>query len=153
MVLGTKFTTTSEVYDIEIQNINSDIVVYDKACPSFVPFIESEGYLNKEEADNIIKETLNDTIGLGMDTVVLGCTHYPMLKKNIEEFYGNRIKVISSGREAAREVSTVLGYSKLHQSKVNKTEHKFFISAKSENFDNIASKWLKQNIKSEIVEV
>ena len=137
LVLGTKFTTTSEVYDIEIQNINSDIVVYDKACPSFVPFIESEGYLNKEEADNI----------------VLGCTHYPMLKKNIEEFYGNRIKVISSGREAAREVSTVLGYSKLHQSKVNKTEHKFFISAKSENFDNIASKWLKQNIKSEIVEV
>ena len=133
LVLGTKFTTTSEVYDIEIQNINSDIVVYDKACPSFVPFIESEGYLNKEEADNIIKETLNDTIDLGMDTVVLGCTHYPMLKKNIEEFYGNRIKVISSGREAAREVSTVLGYSKLHQSKVNKTEHKFFISAKSEN--------------------
>lgn len=153
LVLGTKFTTTSEVYDIEIQNINSDIVVYDKACPSFVPFIESEGYLNKEEADDIIKETLNDTIDLGMDTVVLGCTHYPMLKKNIEEFYGNRIKVISSGREAAREVSTVLGYSKLHQSKVNKTEHKFFISAKSENFDNIASKWLKQNIKSEIVEV
>lgn len=96
---------------------------------------------------------MNDTIDLGMDTVVLGCTHYPMLKKNIEEFYGNRIKVISSGREAAREVSTVLGYSKLHQSKVNKTEHKFFISEKSENFNNIASKWLKQNIKSEIVEV
>ena len=153
LVLGTKFTTTSEVYDIEIQNINSDIVVYDKACPSFVPFIEAEGYLNREEADNIIKETLNDTIDLGMDTVVLGCTHYPMLKKNIEEFYGNRIKVISSGREAAREVSTVLGYSKLHQSKVNKTDHKFFISEKSENFNNIASKWLKQNIKAEIVEV
>ena len=96
---------------------------------------------------------MNDTIDLGMDTVVLGCTHYPMLKKNIEEFYGNRIKVISSGREAAREVSTVLGYSKLHQSKVNKTDHKFFISEKSENFNNIASKWLKQNIKAEIVEV
>ena len=58
LVLGTKFTTTSEVYDIEIQNINSDIVVYDKACPSFVPFIEAEGYLNSEEADNIYKRNI-----------------------------------------------------------------------------------------------
>ncbi len=153
LVLGTKFTTTSRVYDIEIENINSDIVVFDKACPSFVPFIESEGYLNKNEADIIISETLKDTINLGMDTVVLGCTHYPILKKDIEQYYGNEIKVISSGREAAREVSTVLGYAKLHQNKVNKTEHKFFISEKSDNFNNIASKWLKQSIRAEIVDI
>lgn len=153
LVLGTKFTTTSKVYDIEIENINSDIVVFDKACPSFVPFIESEGYLNKNEADIIISETLKDTINLGMDTVVLGCTHYPILKKDIEQYYGNEIKVISSGREAAREVSTVLGYAKLHQNKVNKTEHKFFISKKSDNFNNIASKWLKQSIRAEIVDI
>ena len=153
LVLGTKFTANSKVYDIEIENINSDIIVFDKACPAFVPFIESEGNLDKEVTRDLISETLNSTISLGVDTVVLGCTHYPILKKDIEEYYGNNIKVISSGREAAREVSTVLGYAKLHQKKLNKKEHKFFISQNNENFNNIASKWLRKNINAEVVEI
>mgnify|MGYP001790363129 CR=1 FL=1 len=74
-------------------------------------------------------------------------------KKDIEEYYGNNIKVISSGREAAREVSTVLGYAKLHQKKLNKKEHRFFISQESDNFDSIASKWLKKDINAEVVEI
>ena len=75
------------------------------------------------------------------------------MKKDIEEYYGNNIKVISSGREAAREVSTVLGYAKLHQKKFNKKEHRFFISQESDNFDSIASKWLKKDINAEVVEI
>ena len=153
LVLGTKFTANSKVYDIEIENINSDILVFDKACPAFVPFIESEGNLDKEATKNILKESLNNTSNLGIDTVVLGCTHYPILKKDIEEYYGSSIKVISSGREAAREVSTVLGYAKLHQKKLNKKEHKFYISEASENFNNIASKWLNKQITAEVVEI
>ncbi len=66
---------------------------------------------------------------------------------------GNNIKVISSGHEAARDVSTVLGYAKLHQKKLNKTDHKFFISKESEHFNNIASKWLKHTIKAEVVDI
>ena len=153
LVLGTKFTANSKVYDIEIENINSEILVFDKACPAFVPFIESEGNLDKEATKNILKESLNNTSNLGIDTVVLGCTHYPILKKDIEEYYGKTIKVISSGREAAREVSTVLGYAKLHQKKLNKKEHKFYISEASENFNNIASKWLNKEITAEVVEI
>ena len=153
LVLGTKFTANSKVYDIEIENINSDITVFDRACPAFVPFIESEGNLDKEATKNLISDTLGNTNTLGVDTVVLGCTHYPILKKNIEEYYGNDIKVISSGREAAREVSTVLGYAKLHQKKLNKKEHRFFISQESDNFDSIASKWLKKDINAEVVEI
>ena len=153
LVLGTKFTANSKVYDIEIENINSDILVFDKACPAFVPFIESEGNLDKEATKNILKDTLSNTSNLGIDTVVLGCTHYPILKKDIEEYYGNSIKVISSGREAAREVSTVLGYAKLHQKRLNKKEHKFYISEASENFNNIASKWLNKEITAEVVKI
>ena len=153
LVLGTKFTANSKVYDLEIENINSDIIVFDKACPMFVPFIEKEGNLDKEATRQMIKETLENTSTLGVDTVVLGCTHYPILKKDIEEYYGNNIKVISSGREAAREVSTVLGYAKLHQKKFNKKDHKFFISQYSDNFNNIASKWLNKEINAEVVEI
>ena len=61
--------------------------------------------------------------------------------------------MISSGREAAREVSTVLGYAKLHQKKLNKKEHKFYISEASENFNNIASKWLNKEITAEVVKI
>lgn len=79
LVLGTKFTANSKVYDIEIENINSEILVFDKACPAFVPFIESEGNLDKEATKKILKETLSNTSNLGIDTVVLGCTHYPKI--------------------------------------------------------------------------
>ena len=96
---------------------------------------------------------MENTRNLGVDTVVLGCTHYPILKKDIEEYYGNNIKVISSGREAAREVSSVLGYTKLHQKKSNKKEHRFFISEDSDNFNNIASKWLNKEIIAEVVDL
>lgn len=153
LVLGTKFTAKSKVYDIEIENINSDIQVVDKACPAFVPFIESEGNLDKDATKTIIHKTLENTRNLGVDTVVLGCTHYPILKKDIEEYYGNNIKVISSGREAAREVSSVLGYTKLHQKRFNKKEHRFFISEDSDNFNNIASKWLNKEIIAEVVDL
>ena len=81
LVLGTKFTANSKVYDIEIENINSDIIVFDKACPAFVPFIEAESNLDKEATRKLIDETLSNTNMLGVDTVVLGCTHYPILKK------------------------------------------------------------------------
>jgi len=79
--------------------------------------------------------------------------YYPILKKDIEEYYGNNIKVISSGREAAREVSSVLGYAKLHQKRFNKKDHEFYISEASENFNNIASKWLNKEIIAEVVDL
>ena len=139
LVLGTQFTADSKVYD--------------KACPTFCPFIEAEGNLVEGATQKLLKDVLFDTKLLGIDTVVLGCTHYPILKKDIEEYYGNNIKVISSGHEAARDVSTVLGYAKLLQKKLNKTEHKFFISKESEHFNNIASKWLKHEIRAEVVDI
>ncbi len=153
LVLGTQFTADSQVYDREIENINSEIVVYDKACPTFCPFIEAEGNLVKGATKKLLNDVLFDTKLLDIDTVVLGCTHYPILKKDIEEYYGKNIKVISSGHEAARDVSTVLGYAKLLQKKLNKTEHKFFISKESEHFNNIASKWLKHEIRAEVVDI
>lgn len=153
LVLGTEFTTKSQAYDKEIAHINSDVIVFDKACPKFTPFIEEEGYLDKKATKNLLNSTLKGTSQLGIDTVVLGCTHYPIIKKDIEEYYGNKIKVISSGREAAREVSTVLTYAKIHQKKSNKKEHKFFISDENSNFNNIASKWLNKEIHAEIINI
>ena len=95
LVLGTQFTADSKVYDKEIKNINSDIVVYDKSCPTFCPLIEAEGNLVEGATQKLLKDVLFDTKLLDIDTVVLGCTHYPILKKDIQEYYGNNIKVIS----------------------------------------------------------
>ncbi|ERK59562.1 glutamate racemase [Gemella bergeri ATCC 700627] len=153
LVLGTRFTAQSKVYNNEIDNINPEMTVYNKSCPTFCPFIEAEGNLIPHATENLLKEALDETKKLDMDTVVLGCTHYPILKKEIEKFYGKDIKVISSGREAAREVSTVLTYEKLHQKKLNKTAHQFFISQEGKNFNNIASKWLKQDIIAQVVDI
>ena len=153
LVLGTYFTTHSKIYDKEIAEINSDILVWDKACPTFVPFIEAEGYYNSEDTKNLVANELAGTKVLGMDTVILGCTHYPILKKDIENYYGSKIKVISSGRETAREVSVVLTYNKLHQKKSEKKPHKFFISEPSNNFENIASKWLNREIKAQVIDL
>ena len=151
-VIGTNATVNSGAYEKCIKSENKQNIVYSKACPLFVPIVE-EGLSDSNIALETTKHYLEELINKNVDTLVMGCTHYPILKKDIEEYYGNTIKVISSGREAAREVSTVLGYAKLHQKRFNKKEHKFYISEASENFNNIASKWLNKEITAEVVKI
>lgn len=150
LVLGTNFTAKSKAYSESIHNIKENIVVTNKACQTFVPFVEKEDYSDEKAVYNLLDNELKDCKNIDFDTIILGCTHYPILQKHIEEYFNNSKMVISSGRETAREISSILTFLKAHN-KEKKVNDKFFISEKSDNFKETAEKWLNKDIEVTVI--
>ena len=108
-VIGTTATIRSGVYGKAIREIRSDIKVFSKACPMFVPLVEN-GYTDKNDkvARLIAEEYLEGMKREGVDTLILGCTHYPHLEGVISEVMGGNVKLISSGAEIAKYAERTL---------------------------------------------
>ena len=106
-VIGTSGTIASGAYRRAIQAIANDVEVIEQACPLFVPLVE-EGWVEHPAARLIATEYLRPMVDAGIDTLVLGCTHYPLLKPLLAELLGERIRLIDSAQETARQLATVL---------------------------------------------
>ncbi len=143
-VLGTVGTIKSEAYVKELAAINSDVDVTQLICPKFVPLVESFQY-HSNIAKKIVKETLTPIKGCGIDTLILGCTHYPLLEPLIENEMGSSVKVISSGEETAREVSAILYYKNMLNKGTKTPNHRFFTTGSKGIFHKISSDWLKED--------
>jgi glutamate racemase len=141
-VLGTIGTIKSGAYVEALHSIHEGIEVTSLSCPKFVPLVESGEY-NSAMADEIIAETLEPIRGAKNDTLILGCTHYPLLQHKIQSFMGDEVEVISSGDETAREASTILDYYQLLYKGKEAPNHRFFSTGSSAIFSKIASDWLK----------
>lgn len=89
-IIGTDGTIRSKAYNIEIAKIDPDIKIIDKACPLFVPIVE-EGWANTDIASLTAKRYLEELMDKGIDSLVLGCTHYPLLKRTIGEIVGEKL--------------------------------------------------------------
>ena len=147
-VIGTVGTITSGAYESALKTINSDVHVESLACPPFVPLVESGEY-EGELPDQIVRETLIPILNKGIDTLILGCTHYPLLKDSIQKAVGTTTEIISSGDETAREVSTILYYKKILNKQKGKTkQHLFLTTGPKELFQKIASKLFEQTIEN-----
>jgi glutamate racemase len=141
-VLGTAGTINSEAYIRELMAINAQASVTQLICPKFVPIVESFQY-QSEIAERVVKETLAPMKETEIDTLILGCTHYPLLGPLIEKEMGPHVHVISSGEETAREVSAILHYNDMLNAESGPPEHRFFTTGSKEIFGKIASDWLK----------
>lgn len=131
-IIATKVTVNSNVYDRKIHSKAPDLKLYSKACPAFVPLIE-EGIIDHEIMDLTIKYYLDDFIQENsIDTLVLGCTHYPLLTENLKRLYPD-IKLISSSKEVATAVEIEL---KKRGMLAGEREHEnvFYASDLSENY-------------------
>ncbi len=106
-LVGTKATVNSGVYNQEIAKINPDIHITSKACPLLVPFIE-EGWHTKPEATSILKKYLRSLKNANIDTLILGCTHYPIMRKQFQRIIGKRVQIIESGQSAAESLESYL---------------------------------------------
>ncbi|WP_096153106.1 MULTISPECIES: glutamate racemase [Bacillus] len=147
-VIGTVGTITSGAYENALKTINSEVLVESLACPPFVPLVESGEY-EGELPDQVVKETLLPILNKGIDTLILGCTHYPLLKESIQKAVGPSTEIISSGDETAREVSTILDYKKLlNRQKARSQDHLFLTTGPKEIFQKIASKLFEQSIEN-----
>ena len=145
LILATSSTVKSRAYSRQLNKKNKKLSVYEKACPLFVPIIE-EGCAGKDFAKQIVKEYLLPLKKKKFDTMILGCTHYPMLKKVIREVMGKKVSVINSSAQAAADVYEKLFDLKL-LNKSKKGYERFIVSDDPEKFMTLAGKLLDIEIK------
>ncbi|KAA1039976.1 glutamate racemase [Macrococcus equipercicus] len=145
LVLGTEGTIKSEAYRKKVMSINPAIEVKGVSCPGFVPLVEQVRYKDPIVTNIVIHQTLKQWRQDKSDTVILGCTHYPLLKDYIEQYFGGEKTIISSGLETAREVSALLTFSQEHAHNTRVKAHRFFVNGDPEKFMRIAREWLEDD--------
>ncbi|EIJ79087.1 glutamate racemase [Bacillus methanolicus PB1] len=146
-VIGTEGTVRSGAYEKALKSINRHVTVKSLACPKFVPLVESGEYFGPV-AKKIVAETLLPLRNKGLDTLILGCTHYPLLEPLIKNFMGKGVNVISSGEETAREISTILHHNGMLHVSEEEPIHQFFTTGSKAIFTKIASQWLGKPIEN-----
>ncbi|GAA0456645.1 glutamate racemase [Alkalibacillus silvisoli] len=113
-IIGTKNTISSQAYEYALKQINPHIKTLGIACPRFVPMIES-GDITGEEAYRVVYESLKSIEhSPNIDTLILGCTHYPIIQPVIEDVLGDKVTVLSSALETGAEVSASLTFYNMH---------------------------------------
>ncbi|MFB4210738.1 glutamate racemase [Shouchella sp. JSM 1781072] len=140
-VIGTSGTIKSNAYPYALEAISENVKVESLACPLFVPLVE-QGIVAGEEAEGIVEESLAPIKNGQFDTLILGCTHYPLLKPVIEAYLPSHVNVISSGEETAREVSSVLFHQSLNRKAAEAPTHQFFTTGAAKPFEEFARKRL-----------
>lgn len=147
-VIGTTATINSEVYERAISRLDNTVEIYQKACPLFVPLVE-EGreWWENDIAVRIAENYLLPLKQKGIDTMVLGCTHYPLLQKTISEIMGG-VKLVSSALEVARVVKNTIMDNDMQRDSRHKPVYRYYTSDSTEKFEQLCSIILGRNISS-----
>ena len=146
-IIATTATVKSGKYELAINKINNRIKTFSQACPLFVPIVE-EGWLDKKITKDIIKEYLTPLLAKKIDTLILGCTHYPLLKAAIRKVVGKEMLLVDSAREVSCMLEGMFNAHQIEKSKFNrKRKIKFLVSDKPQEFKKIAKRFLGADIK------
>lgn len=147
-VVGTKATIASHTYEIEINKINPETSVFSKACPLLVPFIE-ENWHNKPEATSILKKYLRELKTKNIDSLILGCTHYPFMEKHFKQIMGKRVQILLSGEITAESLKKYLSRHPEIESKISKNKTRQFMTTDDPvTFQEFTEKYLGVKIKA-----
>jgi len=146
-VIGTNGTIKSRTYEREIKQLDRRIKVTAVACPLFVPFVE-EGWLSGRVVMEVARHYLKPLKASGVDTVILGCTHYPLLRPVIAKILGEGVTLIDSARQVAFEVKKILAVEGLLNSGSRKGGSRFYVSDNPEWFSALAARFLGRKIKN-----
>ena len=144
-VIGTRATINNKAYGHELKRLNPKLTVHEKACPLFVPLAE-EGWIDHKATEIIAKEYLADFKEKKIDTLILGCTHYPILKNVIQKVVGSKIKLIDSGTPAAHIVEEYLNGRGLRNNSNQIGEREFYVSDVPTKFKEIAERFLGRKV-------
>jgi len=140
-VIGTEGTIRSSAYAKAIKRINPGIEVITRACPLFVPLAE-EGWIDNEVTRMTADIYLGGLKNEGVDTLVLGCTHYPILKKTIGESMGSGVQLVDSAEETARTVAEILRNSSMIRPASEKGNHHYFVTDVPAGFIKVGNRFL-----------
>ena len=153
-VIGTHATIKSGSYEKKLREICSfPIEIYSKPCPLFVPLAE-EGWENDETAALIAEKYLGDLRQSEIDVLILGCTHYPILKNTIAGVMGEGIRLVDSAEETAKQTENILRIQGLLREDGKAREMSFYLTDDSETFTSIASRFLGRPMeRAEVVDI
>lgn len=148
-VIGTTATINSHSYKTRIQEKNPAFEVYEQDCPLFVPLVEN-GIIDRNDmiVKLVVEKYLSPLKDAKVDTVILGCTHYPILKEAIGDFMGEDVTLIDSGKETALYTKKVLCENNLLNTQNETGTAQFFVSDTPDNFEKIASLFLSTDMKN-----
>lgn len=151
-VIGTRATVNSASYINGIKKINSKIKVYQNACPLFVPLVE-ENWIKEKSTFDIAKKYLKPLMIKDIDTLILGCTHYPLLKRVFGKIFKKGINIVDSAVSVSSEIKSFLKKNRLENKHKRGSKIEFFVTDEPTHFREISRIFLKRNIKVKKIEL
>jgi len=145
-VVGTEATIRSEMYTKFVNGMDAGVTVIGKACPLFVPLVE-EGFAKHKVTDEIIDYYLASMKCSGVDTMILGCTHYPLLRSKIKTYMGEAITIVNPAYETAMDLKQLLTEKNLtNAGQEGSTSYEFYVSDAADKFKEFANSILPYDI-------
>ena len=145
LVTGTTATVSSGAYRRALKKLKPGVKVYEKACPLFVPLVE-EGWFDHPVTRLTAREYLKPVLAEGIDTLVLGCTHYPLLKPLLQEEAGPQITLIDSAEAMAAITAELLAESGLATPRLKAPDYRFFVTDVPYRFQTIGEHFLARSL-------
>ena len=148
-VIGTEATVRSSMYEKIIKGINPEVSVIGKACPLFVPLVE-EGFKKHQVTDEIIDYYLASLKNSDIDALILGCTHYPLLRSKIREYVGEKITLVNPAYETAMDLKRILQEKDMENPDIegDHGSYSFYVSDAADKFKQFANSILPYDIET-----
>lgn len=146
-IIGTEGTVGSRAYEKAIRKIYPQAEIFAHPCPLFVHLVE-EGWASSKVAYMVAEEYLEPLKDHGVDSLVMGCTHYPLLKKVIGDIMGPDVVLINPAEETARALKTVLGEKKIENNKGREAVYKYYVSDNPDKFSRVGNNFLNSEISN-----
>lgn len=153
-VIGTAATINSHSYKLRLGKLNDSFEVYEQACSLFVPLVES-GFIHPDDqiVRLVVRRYLSPLKEQGIDTLILGCTHYPLLRNAIQEFMGKDVTLVDSGYETALYAAKVLKENNLLNDDQSVKKPEFFVSDTPDGFENVAGLFLGRDMEHTVTQI
>ena len=151
-VIGTEATIASSAYTQALRILDPGVEVYTRPCPLFVPLVE-EGWVENEVARLTVAAYLGSLKRSGIDTLILGCTHYPLLRNLIVTFLGDGVRLVDSAEETAKAVKTTLLSKDLIRHHIQGDlpgEASFFVTDVPDQFVKVGARFLGEVVESAV---
>ncbi len=150
-VIGTSATIRSNIYEKTICDLFPDHKVFSQACPLLVPLVE-EGWTNKRETKMILRRYLHPLIDKQIDTLVLGCTHYPLLKDLIQPRIGRRVTLVDSSIETAKYLKNLLQENpEIVTRPEGEVAHRYYVTDLTDSAQHVAAHIFKRPVELKLI--
>ena len=153
-VIGTAATVGSHSYKLRLQKLNPEVQVFEQACPLFVSLVEN-GVIHRDDQITrlVVRRYMAELKDNGVDTVILGCTHFPLLRDAISDYMGEDVTLVDSGFETANYAAKVLREQDLLTDDNTAKTPDFFVSDTPEGFESVAGLFLGRDMEHTVTQI